>query len=39
MDVLGWVAVGIVAAVVVAGALLGVRSFPDARRYMKMRRM
>jgi hypothetical protein len=39
MEVVGWVALGVVAAVVVAGALVGVRSIPDARRYMKIRRM
>ncbi len=39
METLGWVAVGVVAAVIVAGALVGVRSIPDAKRYMRMRRM
>lgn len=39
MEVVGWVAVGVVAAVVVVAALAGVRSVPDARRYLKMRRM
>jgi len=39
MDVVGWVAVAVVAAVVVAGVVVGVVSLPDARRYMKMRRM
>ena len=39
MEVVGWVAVGVVAVVVVAGATVGVSSIPDARRYMKMRRM
>jgi hypothetical protein len=39
MEVVGWVALGVVAAVVVAGAMVGVRSIPDARRYMKIRRM
>ncbi|CQD23057.1 hypothetical protein BN1232_05852 [Mycobacterium lentiflavum] len=39
MDVVGWVAVGIAAAVVLAGTLIAVRSIPDARRYMKIRRM
>lgn len=39
MEAVGWVAVGVVAAVIVAGALVGVRSIPDAKRYMKMRRM
>jgi Family of unknown function (DUF6893) len=39
MEVVGWVAVVAVAAVVIAGALIGVMSIPDARRYLKMRRM
>lgn len=39
MEVVGWVAVGVVAAVILAGALVGVRSIPDAQRYLKMRRM
>jgi hypothetical protein len=39
MDVVGWVAVGVVAAVVLGGVVVGVASLPDARRYMKIRRM
>ncbi|WP_094285694.1 MULTISPECIES: DUF6893 family small protein [Mycobacteriaceae] len=39
MEVIGWIAVGAVAVVAVAAALIGIRSVPDARRYMKMRRM
>jgi hypothetical protein len=39
MDVVGWVAIGIVGVVVVAGVAIGVTSLPDARRYLKMRRM
>ena len=39
MDIVGWVAVGVVAAVVLVGAVVGVNSLPDARRYLKMRRM
>jgi hypothetical protein len=39
MDVVGWVAVGVVGAVVLAGVVLGVSSIPDARRYMKIRKM
>jgi hypothetical protein len=39
MDVVGWVAVGVIAAVVVGGVVIGVVNIPDARRYMKMRRM
>ena len=39
MDVIGWVATGVIAVVVVGGVLIGVRSIPDVRRYMKMRNM
>jgi hypothetical protein len=39
MEVVGWVAVGIAAVVVLGGAMLGARSIPDARRYLKIRRM
>ncbi|WP_442930671.1 DUF6893 family small protein [Mycolicibacterium sp. 050232] len=39
MEVVGWVAVIAVAAVALAGVVVGVRSIPDARRYLKMRRM
>ncbi len=39
MDVVGWVAVGVVAVVVLGGVVVGVASLPDARRYMKIRRM
>jgi hypothetical protein len=39
MEVVGWVAVAIAAAVVLGAALVGVRSIPDARRYLKIRRM
>jgi hypothetical protein len=39
MEVVGWVAVAVVAAAVVGGALIGVMSIPDARRYLKIRRM
>jgi hypothetical protein len=39
MDIVGWVATGVVAAVVVGGVLVGLRSIPDMRRYMKMRNM
>jgi hypothetical protein len=39
MEVVGWVAVAVVAAAVVGCALIGVMSIPDARRYMKIRRM
>ncbi len=39
MEAVGWVAVVIAAVVVIGGAVVGLRSIPDARRYMKMRRM
>jgi hypothetical protein len=39
MEVVGWVAVVVAAIIVVAAALIGVRSIPDARRYLKIRRM
>jgi hypothetical protein len=39
MDVIGWVATGVVAVVLVTGVLVGLRSLPDVRRYMKMRNM
>jgi uncharacterized protein DUF6893 len=39
MDVVGWIATGVVAVVIVGGVLVGLRSIPDVRRYMKMRNM
>jgi hypothetical protein len=39
MDVVGWVAVAVVAVVVVGGVVVGLINIPDARRYMKIRRM
>jgi uncharacterized protein DUF6893 len=39
MDVVGWVALGVVAVVVVGGVVVGLVNIPDARRYMKIRRM
>jgi hypothetical protein len=39
MDVVGWIAVVVIAIVVVAGVIVGLVSLPDARRYMKIRRM
>jgi hypothetical protein len=35
----GWVAVAVVGCVVLAGVVVGVSSLPDARRYMKIRKM
>jgi hypothetical protein len=39
MDVVGWIATGVVAVVVVGGVVVALRSVPDMRRYMKMRSM
>lgn len=39
MEVVGWAATVVVAVVVVLGVTLGVRSIPDAQRYLKIRRM
>ena len=39
ISVVGWVAVGVVGAVVVGGLVFGLTSLPDARRYLKIRRM
>ena len=39
MEVVGWVAIGVVAAAVLGGAMIGLMSIPDARRYLKIRRM
>lgn len=39
MEEVGWVAVVLIAVVAVGGVVVGLRSVPDARRYLKMRRM
>ncbi|WP_420865820.1 DUF6893 family small protein [Mycolicibacterium holsaticum] len=39
MEVVGWIAVVLAAAVVLVAVALGVVSIPDARRYLKIRRM
>ncbi len=39
MEVLGWVFVAIIALVVAVAVGLGLVSLPDARRYLKLRRM
>ena len=39
MEAVGWAAVVAAATVMIAGVVLAVRSIPDARRYMRMRRM
>lgn len=39
MEVLGWVFIAVIALVVGIAVVLGVVSLPDARRYLKLRRM
>ncbi|WP_375482894.1 DUF6893 family small protein [uncultured Mycobacterium sp.] len=39
MEIVGWVAIAIVALVVLAGLVMGLISLPDARRYLKIRHM
>jgi hypothetical protein len=39
MEVLGWLFLAIIALVVLVGVGLGLISLPDARRYLKLRRM
>jgi hypothetical protein len=39
MEILGWIFIAIIALVVGTGLLLGLVSLPDARRYLKLRRM
>jgi hypothetical protein len=39
MEVLGWIFIAIVALVLAVAVALGVVSLPDARRYLKLRRM
>jgi hypothetical protein len=39
MEIVGWIAVVIAALIALAAIVLGVRSVPDAKRYMKIRRM
>jgi hypothetical protein len=39
MEVLGWIFVVIMAVVFAIALVLGVASLPDARRYLKLRRM
>lgn len=39
METVGMVATGVVAAAIVVAALIGIRSIPDMRRYLRMRRM
>jgi hypothetical protein len=39
MEVVAWIAIVIAAMVALVAVVLGVRSVPDAMRYMKIRRM
>ena len=39
MEIVGWIAVVIAALIALVAIVLGVRSVPDAMRYMKIRRM
>ena len=39
MYIVGWVFIGLIAAVVLIGVVLGLTSLPDAMRYLRIRRM
>lgn len=39
MEVLGWIFIAILALVAAIAVMLGLISVPDARRYLKLRRM
>jgi TRAP-type mannitol/chloroaromatic compound transport system permease large subunit len=39
MEVLGWIFIAIIAVVAAVAIMLGLISLPDARRYLKLRRM
>jgi hypothetical protein len=39
MEIVGWVFIGIIGLVALVGIGLGLVSLPDARRYLKLRRM
>lgn len=39
MEVVGWIFIAIIALVVAVAVGLGVVSLPDARRYLRLRRM
>jgi hypothetical protein len=39
MEVLGWIFIAIIALVLLVAVALGLISLPDARRYLKLRRM
>jgi hypothetical protein len=39
MDIVGYVFLALIALVIVVGLIFVARSFPDLRRYLRMRRM
>jgi hypothetical protein len=39
MEIVGWVFIGVLALIALAGVTLGLVSIPDARRYLKIRHM
>lgn len=39
MEVIGRIATALFAGVVIAGVVVGIRSIPDIKRYLKMRHM
>ncbi|WP_428341576.1 DUF6893 family small protein [Mycobacterium sp.] len=39
MEILGWVFIGLLALIALVGSVIGLRSLPDARRYLKIRHM
>jgi Family of unknown function (DUF6893) len=39
MEILGWIFIGIIALVLAVAVGMGLVSLPDARRYLKLRRM
>lgn len=39
MEVIGWIATGVVAVVIVAGVAVGLKSIPDVKRYLRIRNM
>lgn len=39
MELLGWVFLALIAIVVVSAAAMGLISLPDAKRYLRLRRM
>lgn len=39
MEIVGWVFIALLVLIGLLAAGLGIRSFPDARRYMKIRHM